>query len=289
MFYFKDAGIPPSKMDGKQLEKVQAFKKKIADEYGGLYFQFETTDEFQTKARIHLSKVVQDWLEANTGAIESKTVLKTDEPETGEYNPLANLTALDDLEADEGVIDLVDHGIEALYEVVQIVNRMGEATADLGENFTRRNKEAEASNKKTDRKAAKRFVNNVTNDIEVFVKRMSVEIPEFYKQNAIFVEPFSKVALIAEKDFDEDADDIETVLKNMQTYRTTVDNTSNNLVAFRQKIFNLPRMTTTFNQARRRAVAIMDDLVEQLRIASSQAGDIENLLERLLKLSNDAQ
>jgi hypothetical protein len=60
MFYFKDAGISPSQMDGEQIMKVQAFKKKIADEYGGLYYQFDTKDDFQTKARIHLSKVVQD-------------------------------------------------------------------------------------------------------------------------------------------------------------------------------------------------------------------------------------
>ncbi|QUY41974.1 hypothetical protein [Acaryochloris marina] len=175
-------------------------------------------------------------------------------------------------------------------EVVQIVNRMGEAITDLGENFTRRAKEVEASNNKTDRKSVERVVNNAANDLEVFVKRMSVEIPEFYKQNTTFAESFSKIALISEKDFDENVGNVETILNTMQIYRTAMDNSSKNLVSFRQQILNLPRRISTLNQARRRAAAIMDDLVDQLRVASSQAGDIEKLLERLLKPSgNDAQ
>jgi hypothetical protein len=31
MFYFKDAGISPSQMEGEQIVKVQAFKKEIAE------------------------------------------------------------------------------------------------------------------------------------------------------------------------------------------------------------------------------------------------------------------
>lgn len=286
MFYFKDAGIPPSKLDADQIAKVQTFKKKIAEEYGGLYDQFESTDDFQTKARIHLSRVVQDWLDSNSGVIESKTVAKTEESESEQYNPLANLSALDACDAEEGVIELVDRGSEAMDEVVEIVRRMALATTDLGEKFTQRTAEANTIGQKNDRKSAKRIANNVANDIEVFVKRMSVEIPEFYKQTAIFTESFSSVALIAEKDLKEDEEGVKTALSSIQGYRAAIDSSSSNLVEFREVLSSLPRTTTQFNQARRRAVAVMDDLLAQLRMAASQANDIENLLKRLLK--NDA-
>ncbi len=290
MFYFKDAGIQPSRMGGEQIAKVQAFKKKIADEYGGLYYQFESTEDFQTKARIHLSKVVQDWLESNTGAIESKTVEKTEEVIDEEYNPLSNLSALDASDPEEGVIELVDRGTEAMDEVVEIVGRMASATTDLGDKFTQRTADAKAITDSNDRKSAKRVANNTANDIEIFVKRMAVEIPEFYKQNAIFTESFSKVAMIAEKDLNEDADDVRTALDSMKEYRGAIESSSGNLVGFRQMLSEMPRMTTPFNQARRRAVAIMDDLLAQLRISGSQAADIENLLERLLRTdADDAQ
>ncbi len=270
MFYFKDAGISPSKLDSEQISKVQKFKKKISDEYGGLYHEFEILDDFQTKARIHLSKVVQDWLNANTGAIKSKTVQEKVEQKAEEYNPLANLAALDDRDADEGVIDLMDQGTEAMDEVLQIVTRMTSAITDLGEKFNQRTKEAEAISDKTDRKLAKRVANNAANDIDIFVKRMSAEIPEFYNQNAIFAESFSKMALIADRDFDKDANNIDIDPDIMKEYRIAIDTSSSSLVEFKQTIAILPRMTTVFNQARRRAVAIMDDLLDQLRVVSSQ-------------------
>jgi len=290
MFYFKDAGIPPSQLDGEQIVKVQAFQKQIADEFGGLYQQFETTEEFQTKARIHLSKVVQDWLDSNAGAIESKTVSTQNEPELDDYNPLANLTALENGDAEEGIIDLVDRGADAMDEVVQIVNRMGEATTDLGQKFVQRTEEANAisaAGGTPDRKSAKRVVNSAANDLDVFVKRMSVEIPEFYKQNGIFTESFSAVAMISEHDANEDAEDVKNALNSMQEYRTAIESSSQNLIEFRQTLTEIPRATTTFNQARRRAVAIMDDLLTLMRVAASQSKDIENLLLRLLKTDGD--
>ena len=287
MFYFKDAGIPPSKLDGSQIAKIQLFKNKIADEYGGLYYQFESIDDFQTKARIHLSKVVQDWLDSNTGVVEMKQLAQAETPERTEYNPLANLAAIDESETEEGVEELVDRGVEAMKEVVEIVNRMTTATSDLGEKFTQRTAEAKEISGKNDRKSAKRIVNNVANDLEVFVKRMSVEIPEFYKHNAVFAESFSKVAMTAEGDLSEDAEDVDAALNSMQAFREAIESSSGNLTEFRQRLSKMPRTTTQFNQARRRAVAIVDDLLTQFRIAASQIGDIEILLKRLLKTKTE--
>ena len=77
MFYFKDAGIPPSKMDPAQLVKVQEFKRKIASEYGGLYHEFESLDEFGMKSRIHLSKLLQDWLKPESVSFRFLILWKT--------------------------------------------------------------------------------------------------------------------------------------------------------------------------------------------------------------------
>jgi len=286
MFYFKDAGISPSRMDSEQIVKVQAFKKRISDVYGGLYHLFETTEEFQTKARIHLSTVVQDWLSSNNGVIESKSAPIIDAPKADAYNPLANLVALDDSETDDGIFDLIDRGNEAMDELVQIVNRMGVATKDLGQKFDQRTEEVNAISSggaKVNIKSAKRVVNNSANDLDVFVKRISVEVLEFYKQNAIFSESFGKVAMLYAHDFKEENEFVKTALSNIQEYRSSNDSLSVSLEEFRESISKLPRVTSTFNQARRRAVAIMSDLLAQLRIASSQSTDIENLLLRLLK------
>lgn len=291
MFYFKDAGIPPSQMDPEQLAKVQSFKKKIADEYGGLYYQFESTEDFQTKTRIHLSKVVQDWLSKNTDNIESKMVTEPEAKEPDSFNPLANLMALDDADAEEGLIELVDLASEAMNEVISVVNRMSQATTDLGEKFNQRTAEAnEIQTADTiDRKAAQRVANNAANDIEIFISRMSVDIPEFYKQNSLAMETFGKIAMLSEQDFEMNSEDVNAALNQIKGYRTAIHKSSSSLQEFRQSISGLPRMTTTFNRARRRAVAILDDLLTQFRIAANQSEDVEQLLMRLLGANDDGE
>ncbi len=59
MFYFKDAGIPPSKSEPEQLAKIHAFKKKISAQ--GVYSEFQDAEDFRTQASTHLRRVIQDW------------------------------------------------------------------------------------------------------------------------------------------------------------------------------------------------------------------------------------
>ncbi len=294
MFYFKDAGIPPSKIDPVQLKKVQEFKQRISDEYGGLYHSFETTDQFQSMVRIHLSKVVQDWLNTNNSVptlpSTDNTTLELKVMETAVDDPLLNLAALEFEEDEDGIIELVEQGTEAMDEVVCIVERMSVATNDLGKKFTLRTTEAnEASAGGTDMKAAKRVSNKAADDLEVFVKRMSIEIREFNKQSATAMDAFGNVAMMSERDLDEDPEDIAAARESVQQYTIAISTSAESLAEFRETIFSLPRMTRPFNRACKRAVAIMDDLLNQLRIAANQSQDVDSLLARLDSTSKITQ
>ncbi len=292
MFYFKDAGIPPSKIDTAQLQKVQEFKGKISGEYGGLYHSFESPEQFQTSVRMHLSTVVQDWLDANSTATP-RTARKLDaaSPEAaGVDDPLANLMALETETEEEGVIELVESANEAMTEVTSIVGRMSEATNALGEKFTRLTDEAsQVAASGADMKAAKRVSNKAADDLETFVKRMSVEIVEFNKHSARAMDSFGNIAMMAKGDLNEDPDDIADARANMQAYTSAMSSSAGSLSEFRNTIFRLPRMTTAFNRARKRAVAVMDDLLNQLRVAASQSHDVEVLLARLETTGDEAQ
>lgn len=284
MFYFKDAGISPSKIDPVQLQKVQEFKQRIADEYGGLYHSFETTEQFQSMVRIHLSKVVQDWLDTNnsvpTSTNDATLELKT--RETLVDDPLFNLAALEFEEDEDGIIELVEQGTEAMDEVVSVVERMTIATNDLSEKFVQRTAEAnEARVGGEDMKAAKRVSNKAADDLEVFVKRMSVEIREFNKQSATAMDAFGNVAMLSERDLGEDPENIAAARASVRQYTIAISTSSESLSEFRETIFGLPRMTRPFNRACKRAVAIMDDLLNQLRITANQSKDVDSLLARL--------
>lgn len=284
MFYFKDAGIPPSKLDPEQLSKVQAFKHKLSSGHGGLYYEFETAEEFQTKCRIHLSKLVQDWLKA-PGATGTT---KTESPPTSthdEVDSLANLRGLSD-DDEEGLFDLAERANDAMAALVGVVTKMIEAINDIGAKLELRTKEANAltaGGATPDAKAVKRVSNNAANDFEVYVNRMSVEIPEFHKQHIASMDAFGKMAMISATDLNEGLNDIRMALGQIQKYRAAISTSSDSLTAFRESTAALPRMTTVFNRARKRAVAVMDDLLAQFRSAARQSEDVEELLKGMLE------
>lgn len=74
MFFFRDS--PPaqlSEVEPKQLESVNEFRKEVA-ESGVLYWMYKSPSEFETLARQHLSRQVQEWGKSWGGVIrETKT------------------------------------------------------------------------------------------------------------------------------------------------------------------------------------------------------------------------
>lgn len=201
MFYFKEAGIAPSKMVPEQLAKVQEFKKLIASEYGGFYHEFETADEFRTKLRMHLSRLVHDWLKANSTATAGKTTTLDEITDTDDS--LANLMALTDDDSEEGLIDLAERAGDAFVSVAGVANTMAAIICELGEKTQQRTKEinlVRSRGSSPDLKAVKRIYSNAANDLDVYVHRMSVEIPEFRKQHSLGMDAFGRIAIISSRD-----------------------------------------------------------------------------------------
>lgn len=286
MFYFKDAGIAPSKMNPTQLAKVQEFRRKIESELGGLHHTFDSVEDFRTKSRIHLSKLVQDWLKG-TRAPTGTGLIKP--PETNVLHsaePLANLMALTDDDYEDGVIDLSERANDAMAAVVGVMERITSATTELAENFEKRTEEVNGlvgGASRPDLKTAKRVANNAANDFEVYVQRLSVEIAEFHKQHTLAMDTFGKVAMISGADFEEDPQEVRRVIATIQGYREGISAASDSVLELRGSAAGLPRMTTAFNRARRRATATMDDLLAQFKTAGSQIQDVEQLLVRLIE------
>ncbi len=285
MFYFKDAGIPPSKMDLAQLNKVKGFKHKITSELGGLCHEFETTEEFRSKSRIHLSKLVQDWLKTDVTSNARKVTTTVPTPSVETINPLANLMALTD-DDDDGVIELSERANDAMEAVASAAEKISEATQELGLMFEQRTNEINmlmSDGSTPDKNAVKRVSSKAASDLEVYVKRLSVEILEFHKQHFLAMDTFGKIAMISGSDIEKDPEDIKAALAQIQGYRNTMSDASDSLSELRGSVAGLPRMTTAFNRARRRAMAVMDDLLVQLRTAGNQLQDVEQLLDRMSK------
>lgn len=278
MFYFKNAGIPPSSIVPDQLNKVLSFKNDISSTKGVYYREFETSEEFQTSVRMHLSSVVQKWLQlnqnenSNTYVPKISTIDETD-------NPLANLLALENEVDEKGIFDLIEVSNESLEIVVDVLNRMEDATRILGDQMHQATSETKKATP-GDLKSMKRISNKVADGLEIYVQRMSSEIVEYKKYNSRAMEGFEKIAMISKSDFNESPEDIAETQNVMQEFSNALISSQDSLSKFRDVIFKLPRMTTSFNRAKKRAVAILDDLLNQMKITENQSKDIEGLLER---------
>ena len=286
MFYFKEEGISPSDIDIEQLAKVQKFKDSISKEYGVLYHSFDTTDDFRNKIRLHLNKAVQAWMQQN----ESKSKLNIDNVEidscdfsNSHNNPLANIEALEDNNYDEDIINLSEEVVELLDDVTNIILRINKATKILGNSFNKRTKEVEeinlSVNKRDSVKLLKKSSNGAAKDFEDYVSSLMTEIPKFSVNHQLVMDKFGRIAMMTSNDLYIDNEHNREFKKVIIEYKETFEDSKNGLKEFHTSIQNLPRMTTNFNRAKRRAIAIIDDLLEQLRIAETQTKDVIELLE----------
>lgn len=285
MFYFKDTGIPISEMNLDQIGKVKNFKDKISKLNGCFYHEFMTTENFQSKVRIHLSQIVQDWVVANPKESIDKMPNKA-EPNKKTIDPLANLKAISEVEIEYevGLIELAEKASESLTLVSSIVERITEATIELGDKFQLRSKEANAIKSKDEKvnfNASKKVANDAGHDIEDFVNKLSVEIPLFHKQHLLAMDSYSRIAMISKTDLEVDLEENKMLLMNIQEYSNSISTSAVSLVEFRNTISSLTRMTSIFNNSKRRAVAVIDDLIVQLNNARNQTEDVMVLLKQL--------
>lgn len=286
MFYFKDAAISPSEVDPVQLGKVQAFKNKISN-HGGLYHEFVDQGDFQTKIRMHLTRIAQDWRKSPKDVVSIKnnpTPLQTDRV----LDPLANLSALIDTE-EEGFLELLEHGDTAMKSVCDIVNNMGIAIVELNNNIQQRTEDFQkfaASNTQnvTD---AKRICDEAANDFEVFADKISVEIPRFNKQHSNAMDATGKVAVIFANELKGNHNDPCNIVRQIKEYHLAISKSVMSVTSLRDITALLPRMTTAFHKARKRAVTVMDDLIVQLRNAENLTGYVEDSLNHMLESSNE--
>ena len=285
MFYFKNEPIAPSKIDTTQLQKVQDFREKMATEHRGYYREFITADEFQSQARIHLNRVVNQWLNNNSSnPVTNKHDELELEQEIDTNAPLANLNAVLDSpeELDEGIFELAEEGTEALNKVTSSLVNMTDCANLLSDRFAKRTEEANSVTAGDD-SAGKKVINSSAEDLDEFVQNMAAEILEHQKNYDTFTDSFSKLALIASEDLQQNKADLQKGIDSISYYRNSMDVAQVSISDFRGTLFRLPRLTGRFNRSKRKATAVTDDLLNMMEQSINQLVEIELLLERIIE------
>jgi hypothetical protein len=270
MFYFKDAPVNPSLINPSQLEQIHEFRDGLRQR-GILYWTFRERDEFASLLRMHLSRQVLDWHNQTWGtntAREASTIT------------VSEISDLDHVEYEEvGLLDLVEQGEESFTRSNEAVYRMTDAVRSfsgrLQERFT-------GLPTLRDARTARRVINQLVSDMEQFVVRMEAEIPIF---SECFIQGSEAIARGASllSDFTSDNEQvINGTLNNVNALKEALTASLNRLRSLRTNVANIPRVTIELNRAKRRTLAMLDDLIYKMQNALSLISEIESELQGLL-------
>ena len=287
MFYFKASGpMRLEEIDVDQLKKVQAFKARLREH--GLQREFTDADDFRRQLHMHLGRLVRTWPQPHPAtqqqppppAIDTGSTTSVATAKDGGDNPLANLSELDGSAegVDYGVLDLVDQTVDAMNATTAIAGRLTDATHALGEQFQRRTEEVNALRDGQDMVQRKRIVNNSANDLEHFVNRLAVEIPELYVQQSTSMDALGSIVTASGRDLAESHEVVTELRSNLRGYIDGLQSAASGVKELRGVVSGMPRLTNNFVRARRRTIAVLDDLATQLERAIRQIEDVEQLL-----------
>ncbi len=263
MIYFKDSPAPvsPTQLDADQLGKVSRLRSSLGNE-GGLYWTFQTSDDFEKLVRIHLTKYIQAWQAKND--ITEPLAASAEEITTTEQ-------AIDQPENDEvGLLDLVEQFEDSFSTVQEITERIASATAEIGDKINARADEMSkfaSGSDANNHRAGKRLIAKAAGDMDQYVHRIESEFPLFSQQLDAGLRALTQAAALS-IDYSFNGDDLEQTKETLATVRMlseTMNDTENQLEYFRQTVASLPRMTTVLNRSRRAMVNVLQRLIDDLR------------------------
>ena len=281
MIYFKDAPapIPPSQLDHTQLAKITEFRLSLGEE-GGLYWSYQTVEEFEKFVRLHLTRRVQAW----------KSQFHTQLPPTPSVakENVATKDSSDEIDYDElGILDLVEQAEDEFSTLTEITKRIASATDDIGKKVKNRSAEMTeftAGPDSKNRNAAKRLFERVATDMDQYVHRIETELPLFSRYLNSGMNALTQAAVLS-IEFSTDENKIEQIKNNakfIREFRETMSTVESQLSGFRETVSSLPRMTTVLNRSKRAMASVIQRLIDELRGAQMMAQEAETSIASII-------
>ncbi len=263
LFYFKDASIPPSKIDTAQLKLVQDFKKSVQSA-GLLTWDFPDIDQFEKLVELHITKHVQQWRKAKTTQENSTHTqpLADLPPDASKTETLpASKAETDD---DAGYLDLLEMFSEQAGEMEQIAGRLTVAQQELTEQTNKGRNELDRLKDDPSTASAKAFrstIAAVADEMLKFTARVEAEVPLFRTSVDASMGTLTRLATLSAELYPERVNEIKvatfSLLQNLVSAREST-------AGFKDSTASLPRMTKELNFAKRKQVAALAALIAEL-------------------------
>lgn len=282
MFYFKESKVDMKDLDLNQLQQIRNFKKKIED-LGSYHWSFKHKEELANWLRLHLTRQIEEWGKSWGRSDDEKSEhLETD-------NSKSDKEFIDQEQDEEGFFDLIETATNSFGTLTTSLENISSETENLTNNTGIRIEEMNSLNQNVgppDLKKMKRIFNQTALDLENYNTRMEMETP-FFKENLLKGLNAYTNAFSLFPDFGHTEQEGDELLGNAVEIFMSIKNNLNESIpkveGFRDEIDNMPRVTTRYNRARRRTVAILDEFITDLKSASDQISEAEKVFDLLMK------
>lgn len=266
LFYFKDPRRSELPIDAEHYLKVSGFKKKIGSL--GVYEDFDSPESLKTKVLAALSRALD-----RLGKSVPATNYSHEMEEKSSNSPVDNaVTKISDFDEDIGIMDLTEMVFDAIEVFSDNLEAMSTATGKLGERMVIRTEEIEklqpTGDTRKDQKNAKAIVEKVAAEMQRYCHILDRSIPNARREFSSALRCMEHVVIISHQDGVGDQDEVKTLVDELESLSSILRNVQEKTSNFRDVISEWPRMTSKLNQAKRRTVNSINDLLKFLSVAS---------------------
>ena len=279
MLYFKMAPVPQP-IDVEQIQAVQDFRSELGEE-GGLYWTFETADDFGRTVHLHLARYLQAKTNSDTAIglpipEVSRDAVVDDTPQAGNHDELST--------EEPGLLDLQDEYEAEFAGVQETTGEMSAAIKEVGEMMERRVADLEKAQGQPNFEAVRRKVlRNVSDNAAVglhrYVEQTESILPRFTSHLDRGIAAFARIVPIQaqiSKGTDTDRKDLKEAVTSV---RGSLQTAAGSLEKFRTTVDGTPAMTRAMKRAQRAASQILKRQIDAMRRADLQLAEVESLVE----------
>lgn len=269
MIYFKDAPIPPSKIDATQLQEVLNFKNSLSGK-GGLYSVFEDQTGFESSLRAHLSAIAQSFVsrqKLNPGKAQTSSIA----------SEISQQIEVD--EDDYGYIDYFEIYELRQGEMLSAITSINEATIRIGEQLAQRSTEVDSATR-TDAKDARRLIKRAADDMSSYADTMKNQLAILSTARQGAFNALSN-ALAIQGDFSGKEQDLQVLRDGLTGLISGVKTAEDGMLGMRSATNSLPRISKEINKAKRSVVQELDAFLSEVESTRSTVVNIIESIDRM--------
>lgn len=275
MLYFKDAPIPPSKINSDQIRKVLDFKQSVSSR-GGLYSVFEDEAGFESSLRAHLTAIAQSF----ASRTKSVSAYQNNAKNFSNKGLIIDIGEDDDTD-DYGYIDYFEIYESRQYDMVSAINIINDATIRIGQQISQRTLELNAGIP-SNAKDARRLIKRVADDIDNYSDSIRPQIAVLTIARESAFNALSN-ALALQGDFSNHNEDLANLRTMLTNLISGTNNATDGMTGMREAADKLPRISKEVNKAKRIMIRELDAFLAEVESTRSTVNNLVDAIDRMLE------